>query len=73
MHLKPGRTDLPQLVVERRPYQKGEEGGDIVGNQTPSTTNHKQNGHHKHSEGRGSERAPGTPGTGDPHWEDEPP
>ena len=33
--------------------------------------NQKQEGHYKHGEARASDSTPGTPGMGNPNWEDE--
>lgn len=41
-----------------------------VGNQILGETNHKQEGHHKHREAKGTDPTPGPSDTGTLHWED---
>lgn len=64
--LKIGRRNLSQLVIESH-IKKNKRDRDMVGNQTPSMTNYKQEDHHKHRKARGSEPTPGMSSTGDPH------
>lgn len=49
--------------------KKDRKGGDVAGSRTPRETNHKLEGPHKHKESR-EDFTPGTPNTGDLHWED---
>lgn len=53
--------------------EKGREGREAVGNQTLGETNHEQEGHHEHGEGRETDPTPVIPLTGDWHWEDKSP
>lgn len=39
-----GKTDLPQFTAEKRPTEKSGKGRNMVGNQSPSESNHKQEG-----------------------------
>lgn len=63
--LKTGRTDLPQLILERQLHQKDKRSEDMIGNHT----NHKQEGHHKHRGERRSDPTPVRLSPGDPLWE----
>lgn len=68
--LKTGRTDHPQLVIEKRSHQKRRKGKDVVRNQTPGIINYKWKGHCKHRGERRSDCMQGTSAPRDLHWED---
>lgn len=62
--LKTGRTDLPQFVIKRRPYWKGQE-GQSHGHQTPGETpTNRGTPQARRSKTERSDPTPGTPGTG---------